>query len=140
MIDLVLLGAVVALLYSDLVPRLIAVAPDRRDLFDALRDGDSVLRLTMLLTGLLLEVLPVARWGWSPGKLVMGMRVRPIDGSPRPGAVRSATRWLPLAAVLVLPVALPLYLVAVVPVLGRRREGWHDRLAGTWVGDSPPAG
>ena len=138
LVDVALQAAVVALVYTELLPRLVAVAPGRRNLVDALRTGDMAALLTLLAVGLILEVVPTALAGCTPGKLVMGLRVRSLGGG-RPGVVPALARWLPVAAVSVVPVAAPL----LVPVwgwsLGPRRTGLHDRLAGTLVVDATPA-
>ncbi|MEW2417741.1 RDD family protein [Streptomyces sp. NPDC046866] len=80
----------------------------------------------VLLFGVFYEVLPTVRWGRTPGKWLL--RVRVLTGSglrpPRFGA--ALRRWLvywllgPFAAFWCL-------------VDRPRRRGWHDRAAGTYV-------
>ena len=138
LVDLALQAAVVALVATEVVPRLTTLAPGRRNLVDAVRSGDLPVLLTLLVVGLLLEVLPTALAGCTPGKLVMGLRVRSLAGG-RPGVVPAVARWLPVAAVSVVPVAAPLLVPVWAWALGPRRTGLHDRLAGTVVVDVAPA-
>ncbi|PYC84403.1 hypothetical protein C7C46_07925 [Streptomyces tateyamensis] len=58
---------------------------------------------TVLLAGLLLEVLPTARAGRTLGKRLAGVRVAAVDDQRAPGFGRSLVRWL-LGQLLVLTV------------------------------------
>jgi uncharacterized RDD family membrane protein YckC len=71
----------------------------------------------------------IAFWAWAgqtPGKWVLGIRVHRIDGAPMTFG-RALLRWLGY-----LVSALPLYL-GFLWILGPRRRGFHDLLAGTEV-------
>src|SRR5690606_34864019 len=48
----------------------------------------------LLLAGVLLEVLPTAKWGRTLGKRAMGLDVRDIEGHEAPGFGAALRRWL----------------------------------------------
>jgi uncharacterized RDD family membrane protein YckC len=76
------------------------------------------------------EVVPVAIWGRTLGKALLGLRVvRAADGG-QPGPLRSLVRWVVLFGALAVPAVG--WAVALV-VAGTRL---HDRLAGTTVVDA----
>ncbi len=110
------------------------------------------------VTGLvwIVEVTLVARYGWDPGKLVLGLRVVGPDGRPpswTSAAVRSLVMIGPFYALTVLAWSLSgfdgpavvlvgaanVVAVAWLPWLlwtvadGPKHQGWHDRAAGTYV-------
>lgn len=100
-------------------------------------DGTGVLLISIVTTFvayLLYEVILVAVWGRTLGKLLMGLRVVRAADSGRPGFGPSLLRNLVPTVLLV--VAFPLYplpYVAASVISGHR---WpHDRLAGTHVVD-----
>jgi len=86
-------------------------------------------------------VIAVAMWGRTAGMVVVRTEIERVDGFVPPGFRVSLVRWLVPAAGLLLTllgtvgVILNLvWLVAVyAPMLGERRQGLHDRAAGTVV-------
>ncbi|MEV7835043.1 RDD family protein [Streptomyces subrutilus] len=80
----------------------------------------------VLFFGLFYEVLPTARWGRTPGKKLLGVRVL-ATATLRPPTVGAALRrWL-VYGLLGLPGSL--WCLVDRP----RRRAWHDRAAGTYV-------
>jgi uncharacterized RDD family membrane protein YckC len=86
---------------------------------------------TFLLAGVLLEVLPTARWGRTLGKRLVGLRVLDIEAQLPPGFGLSARRWL-LRTVLNL---LAVGVVGVAWCLFDRpwKQCWHDKASRTFV-------
>jgi uncharacterized RDD family membrane protein YckC len=123
------LAAVVALLIGLGVAPLLAVDP-----------GDhSETRLVVFLFGVPLlaavqETVLVASIGQTVGKLLAGVRIQRLDGTP-PGWKTSALRAAPLLLVIspVVGGQLLLLLVYLWTVGARDQRGLHDRLAGTRV-------
>ncbi|MEU6868678.1 RDD family protein [Streptomyces sp. NPDC046876] len=80
----------------------------------------------VLLFGVFYEALPTARWGRTPGKWLLRVRVLAGSGLRPPRFGAALRRWLvywllgPFAAFWCL-------------VDRPRRRGWHDRAAGTYV-------
>ncbi|MFI0720072.1 RDD family protein [Streptomyces sp. NPDC021224] len=87
--------------------------------------------LVAVLAGVLLEVLPTARWGRTLGKKLMGLKVLDIEGQLPPSFGVSLRRWA-LRSVLN---ALAVGVVGVAWALFDRpwRQGWHDKAARTFV-------
>ncbi|MEW1863747.1 RDD family protein [Streptomyces sp. NPDC088194] len=90
-----------------------------------------VVLATFLVAGVLLEVLPTARWGRTLGKRLVGLRVLDIEAQLPPGFGASVRRWL-------LRTVLNLLVVGVVGVawcLFDRpwKQCWHDKAARTFV-------
>ena len=94
------------------------------------------------------DVVLVARWGTTPGMFVLDMRVvDDVGGAPgwRASIVRMVVFWWPNllywltrgfgSAPAIASVATTVWflLIAVSIATGPRHQGWHDRLAGTWV-------
>lgn len=85
--------------------------------------------VALLAAAAVVEVVPVAVWGRSLGKALLGVRVARAGGGP-PGLGRSLVRF----AVLFGPLAAPVPAWVVGPaVAGVALLGLHDRLAGTVV-------
>ncbi|ARQ70437.1 RDD family protein [Streptomyces marincola] len=86
--------------------------------------------------GLLLEALPTALWGRTPGKALFGLRVLDIQQQEKPGFGAAFLRWLvySLLGVLVVGVANVLWALRDRPW----RQCWHDKAAGTFVGTLKP--
>ncbi|WP_461031002.1 RDD family protein, partial [Streptomyces sparsus] len=86
---------------------------------------------TLLLTGVLYEALPTARWGRSLGKKLCGVKVLDLEAQTPPGVGAALLRWL-LHAVLA---------VTAVGVVNAAwclfdkpwRQCWHDKAARTFV-------
>lgn len=87
--------------------------------------------VALVAAGVVVEVVPVAVWGRSLGKALLGLAVTRADGGGPPGAVRSVVRWVVLFGALALPWAG----WAVALLVGVTRV--HDRLAGTVVVAAP---
>ncbi|MGW6296507.1 RDD family protein, partial [Streptomyces sp. NPDC055058] len=85
----------------------------------------------LLLAGVLLEVLPTAKWGRTLGKRVMGLDVRDIEGHEAPGFGAALRRWL----VYSVPGLLAVGIVGVLWCLFDKpwRQCWHDKAAHTFV-------
>jgi uncharacterized RDD family membrane protein YckC len=85
----------------------------------------------LLLTGVLYEALPTARWGRTLGKRLLGLQVRDIEGHEPPSFAVALRRWL----VYCVPGLLVVGVVGVVWCLFDRpwRQCWHDKAAHTFV-------
>jgi uncharacterized RDD family membrane protein YckC len=95
---------------------------------------------TGFVVTLLYEVCLIATRGATLGKHVMRLKVvREADGAA-PGLGPSVLRWLLPQAAGFLTVGLATVLVYVSPLLDGtgRRQGWHDKVAGTRVVSSRP--
>ncbi|MFD9412635.1 RDD family protein [Streptomyces sp. NPDC059989] len=80
----------------------------------------------VLLFGVLYEALPTARWGRTPGKKLLGVRVLATATLRPPTFGAALRRWL-VYALLGLPGAL--WCLVDRP----RRQAWHDKAAKTYV-------
>ncbi|WP_051873497.1 RDD family protein [Streptomyces sp. NRRL F-4428] len=80
----------------------------------------------VVLFGLFYEVLPTARWGRTPGKKLLGVRVLATATLRPPSFGAALRRWL-VYAFLGLPGSLWCL------VNRPRRQGWHDKAARTYV-------
>ncbi len=65
--------------------------------------------------------------GRTPGKMVMGLRVRPVDGSPMTFGL-AFLRWVGYLVSMLF-----FYLGFLWVAVDRRKRGWHDYIAGTIV-------
>lgn len=84
-----------------------------------------------LLENLLAAVVTVAFWalaGATPGKFLLECRVIDARTGRRPGWLRAGVRYL-CYIVSLLPFGLGFFWIA----WDRRKQGWHDKLAGTLV-------
>ncbi|MFJ8018291.1 RDD family protein, partial [Streptomyces sp. NPDC096339] len=96
-------------------------------LLDATITGQLALVLgAVLLFGIVYEVLPTARWGRTPGKGLLGVRVLATATLRPPRFGAALRRWL-VYAFLGLPGSLAC--LANRP----RRQAWHDKAAKTYV-------
>ncbi|WP_327132261.1 RDD family protein [Streptomyces sp. NBC_01343] len=138
-LDTLVLGAVAAATAWPLVPAATAHLEAKVDaakgsgrtttvwLFDATIAGYAGLVLgALLLFGVFYEALPTARWGRTPGKKLLGIRVLAAATLRPPTFGAALRRWL-VYAFLGLPGSL--WCLGDRP----RRRGWHDRAAGTYV-------
>ncbi|MDX3357458.1 RDD family protein, partial [Streptomyces sp. ME01-24h] len=144
LIDTVVAGAVVA---AAAVPLGTTAYQHLRDKVDAARmtgeevtvwliDGTTGLHLGIvaavaLVTGLLYEVLPTAKWGRTLGKKLLGLRVLDIEGQYEPGFGQALRRWLTRTVL----DALVIGFLGLVWCLFDRpwRQCWHDKAARTFV-------
>lgn len=118
-VDLVTLAWLVAVLLVEVEGRLLG-------------DGERSLAAgatALLAASAVTEVVPVAVWGRTLGKAVLGLRVVRSDGGGAPGPVRSFVRWVVLFGAL----GVPSYGWAIAVAVAATRL--HDRLAGTHVVD-----
>ncbi|MEU7056332.1 RDD family protein [Streptomyces sp. NPDC046197] len=85
----------------------------------------------LLLSGVVYEVLPTAKWGRSLGKKLCGLQVRDIEGHEPPSFGAALRRWL----VYSVPGLLGVGLVGVMWCLFDRpwHQCWHDKAAHTFV-------
>jgi uncharacterized RDD family membrane protein YckC len=85
----------------------------------------------LLLAGVVLEVLPTAKWGRTLGKRLLGLEVRDIEGHDAPEFGAALRRWL----VYSVPGLLVVGVVGVLWCLFDRpwRQCWHDKAAHTFV-------
>lgn len=85
----------------------------------------------LLLTGVLYEVLPTAKWGRTPGKRLFGLTVQDIEGHQPPGFAGALNRYL----VLLIPSLLVVGVIGVLWCVVDRpwRQCWHDKAARTFV-------
>ncbi|WP_329195576.1 MULTISPECIES: RDD family protein [unclassified Streptomyces] len=96
-------------------------------LLDATVTGYLALVLAaVLLFGILYEVAPTARWGRTPGKKLLGVRVLATATRRPPTFGAALGRWLVYA---VLGVPGSLWCLVDRP----RRQAWHDKAAKTYV-------
>ncbi|MET3988142.1 RDD family protein [Streptomyces sp. PvR034] len=138
-VDSVVLGAVAVAVAQPLVPavtahldaKVEAARGSGRTVTVWLLDGTTagylgVVLGAVLLFGVFCEVLPTARWGRTLGKKLFGVRVLSVATRRPPSFAAALRRWL-VFALLGLPGSLR--------CLGdrARRQGWHDRAAGTYV-------
>ncbi len=70
--------------------------------------------------------------GATPGKLALGLKIVDARTGAAPSTPRLALRFL-----CYLVSALPLYLGFIWAALDRRKQGWHDKIAGTIVVQEP---
>jgi uncharacterized RDD family membrane protein YckC len=92
---------------------------------------DPVRRAWDLLIALIVGIAIVAFWrycGATPGKLAVGLKVVDAETGQPPSTGRLVVRVLSY-----LVSALPLYLGFLWIAVDRRKQGWHDKIAGTVV-------
>ncbi len=144
--DLALLFYGAVLVESELISRLFGKGGG--NLADAFSAREARLVLVVVLMSVVLELVPVAVWGRTLGKAMLGMQVVRIEDARVPGVVRAFGRWLPLGAAVLAPtIGLPLYVLAGMALFtNRSRRSVADLIAGTVVIDhrveqpSPPRG
>ena len=102
---------------------------------DDLGDKAFAINIAVVAVGFTYEFVMVGRWGRTLGKFAMGTRVVRIDTGERVLWYSSAIRALvPLAAGVIPGIGQILSLfVYVRAFFDPRRQGWHDRAAGTVV-------
>ncbi|MEV5321106.1 RDD family protein, partial [Streptomyces sp. NPDC052687] len=85
----------------------------------------------LMVAGILYEALPVAKWGRTLGKRLMGLEVRDIEAHEPPAFGAALCRWL----VYSVPGMLGVGLVGVLWCLFDKpwRQCWHDKAARTFV-------
>ncbi|MFF9156499.1 RDD family protein [Streptomyces sp. NPDC014846] len=95
--------------------------------------GLGIVLAVLLVSGVLFEVLPTARWGRTLGKKLCGLEVRDIEAHEPPTFGRALLRWL----VYSVPGLLGIGVLGVLWCLFDRpwRQCWHDKAAHTFVAD-----
>jgi uncharacterized RDD family membrane protein YckC len=90
-----------------------------------------VVLAVFLLAGLLLEVLPTAKWGRTAGKKLVGLRVLDIEAQLPPGFGTSLRRWLTHTVLDLIAIGV----VGLAWCLFDRpwKQCWHDKAARTFV-------
>ncbi|MEU8027372.1 RDD family protein [Streptomyces sp. NPDC049099] len=144
LIDSLVLGAVTA---AAAVPLGIRAADHVQEKIDAaklsgrevtvwLLDGTTATSLgivlaVLLLSGVVYEVLPTAKWGRTLGKKLLGIEVRDIEAHEPPAFGPALRRWL----VYSVPGLLGIGIVGVLWCLFDRpwHQCWHDKAAHTFV-------
>jgi uncharacterized RDD family membrane protein YckC len=84
-----------------------------------------------LVATLVVGAAAVAFWrycGATPGKIAMDIKIVDAKTGGRPGTARLVVRFLCYFLS-----ALPLYLGFIWIAIDRRKQGWHDKIAGTVV-------
>jgi uncharacterized RDD family membrane protein YckC len=98
--------------------------------YPAALDTDQFALATFLVLAVAYNTLMVAGTGQTLGMRLLGLRVVHLDESP-PQLGAAFKRALVLTLLGMIPLAL--LLCALVMERDRRRQGWHDRAAGTFV-------
>jgi uncharacterized RDD family membrane protein YckC len=90
-----------------------------------------IIAAVVLVTGLLYEVLPTAKWGRTLGKKLLGLRVLDVESQDEPGFRAALRRWLTHTVL----DALVIGFVGLAWCLFDRpwRQCWHDKAARTFV-------
>lgn len=140
MVDIVVAGWTSAFVAIEIDGRLLGGDVfARRPMSAVTPDGLRLAAITVLVLAVL-EVVPTAIWGRTPGKAVLGLRCVDVDNGRPPGFVRSIFRGLLLHAWVAVPVlgwVLPLA-ITVTTVAAPAGRGLHDRLSGTSVVEAVP--
>ncbi|MBX9398068.1 RDD family protein [Streptomyces sp. TRM72054] len=91
----------------------------------------AVVVAVLLLSGVLYEALPTAKWGRTLGKKLLGLEVRDIEAHEAPSFGAALRRWL----VYSVPGLLCVGLIGVLWCLFDKpwRQCWHDKAARTFV-------
>jgi uncharacterized RDD family membrane protein YckC len=135
-VDAVCVALTTAIVHVELAARF--GGDNASNMVDAARTNSASLRLSFLAVTALFTLLPSALFGRTFGKMLLGLQVQVAEtGSARVGVWRATARWAMLAGALAVPV-IGLVLFAVVAgwlVFDSRRQGLHDKLAGTMVVD-----
>lgn len=111
----------------------------RRPLAAVTPDGARLAVITAVVIAVV-EVIPTAFWGRTPGKLMLGLRCVDVDTGAAPGLIRSTFRGMLLHAWVAIPLVgwlLPLAVTATT-LLAPRGRGLHDRLSATMIVDAMP--
>ncbi|MEV1020842.1 RDD family protein [Streptomyces sp. NPDC050264] len=144
LIDSIVLGAVTAAVAVPLGTRALdhidgkidAAKASGRQVTVWLLDGTTATYLgivlaALLVFGVLYEALPTAKWGYTLGKKLMGLRVRDIEGHDSPAFGAALRRWLAYSVLGVLAIGI---LGVLWGAIDRPwRQCLHDKVARTFV-------
>jgi uncharacterized RDD family membrane protein YckC len=102
---------------------------------DDLTDRVFALNVAVVVCAFTYEFVMIALWGRTVGKFAMGTRVVRVDtGGPLLWWSAAIRALVPLAAGVIPGIGMFLSLVVYATAFwDRRRQGWHDRAAGTIV-------
>jgi uncharacterized RDD family membrane protein YckC len=135
-VDAVCVALATAVVHVDVAQRF--GGDDAANVVDAARSNGAALRLSFLVVTALYTLLPSALFGRTFGKMLLGLQVQVVEtGDARVGLLRATARWAVLAGALAVPIV-GVALFAIVAgwlLFDRRRQGLHDKLAGTMVVD-----
>lgn len=125
------------LLFAVVIAMTVAFGVDTDDITDAQAGADSVFAVSLIGVALSIayHTVSVARFGRTIGKGLLGLRVVAMPAGQQVAWSYAALRALVPSAAVLLPVVgniagLAVYLWA---VFDKRRQGLHDKLAGTIV-------
>lgn len=114
-----------------------AAPPDLAQLVadQGLTDASLGFQVIAILVSLVYTVPMIALRGATPGKLLLGVRVRPLAGEGQPGWGRSLMRWATREGMRSLPYVGAVYLLvdSVWPLRDPARQALHDKLPATVV-------
>lgn len=136
--DLVVAGWVLAFVAIELDGRLLGGDALARRPLEAVTPDGTRLAVFATVVIVVLEVLPTALRGRTPGKALLGLRTVEVHTGEPPGLLRSVLRGLLLHAWVAIPLVgwvLPVT-ITLTTVLSPSTRGLHDRLAGTVVVDT----
>lgn len=139
-VDVVVAGWVLAFVAIEMDGRLLGGDVWARRPIAAVTPEGTRLAVIAGLVLIVLEVLPTALWGRSPGKALLGVRCVGIDTGRAPGLLRAVLRALLVYGWAAIPVVgwlLPVS-ITLTTFLAAGSRGVHDRLAGTVVVDAAP--
>ena len=105
---------------------------------DDLTDKQFVINLAVVLSAFTYDFVMIGRWGRTVGKFALGTRVVRVDtGGPVLWSSAAIRALIPLAAGVIPSVGSALSLVVYATAFWHpRRQGFHDRAAGTIVIDA----
>ncbi|MGM7777414.1 RDD family protein [Arthrobacter sp. KNU-44] len=117
---------------------MVAVATGGSGAFYSLSGLSPLASLTFIaVLGYLYEILMVTFWGRTVGKMIVGARIIRAEDGMKPNFGNAFLRWLApgLGALIPFLGQLGAALVLLSPTFDSsgRRQGWHDRMAGTLV-------
>lgn len=139
-VDIVVAGWVLAFAAIEVDGRLLGGDVFAQQPMSAVTPEGTRLAVIATLVIAVLEIVPTAIWGRTPGKAMLGLRCVDVDTDRPPGVIRSVFRGLLLHAWVAIPVLgwlLPVA-ITVTTVFAPSGRGVHDRLAGTRVVDVAP--
>ena len=126
-----LLAALIDFLIMFVVSTPLLLAIYGREYFALVQEGASAGFLDFAIEYVLPAIVVVAFWrlyGATPGKMAVGAKIVDAKTGARPSTARLVVRY-----VAYLVSALPLFLGFIWIGISRRKQGFHDKIAGTTV-------